>query len=176
MWASWAPGKSAVGKVLASQLDWEFEDLDQRIVKREGRSIEQIFRESGEPAFRRAEHRALRAVLAESGSIRRVVALGGGAFVQAENTALLTQAGAPAVFLDAPVEVLFRRCQAEHEVERPLRRSQEEFGRLYQARRPHYLKAALRIETGDQSVDAVARAVAESLGLQPNRSGEEDRL
>ncbi len=113
-------GKSTVGKALASQLGWEFEDLDDRIVARERRSIEQIFRESGEAEFRHAEQAALRALLLESGSVARVVALGGGAFVQAENADLLAQTGAPAVFLDAPVEVLFRRCQIEQQVERPL--------------------------------------------------------
>ena len=167
-------GKSTVGKALAGQLGWEFEDLDDRIVAREQRSIERIFHESGEPEFRRAEQAALRALLGESSSAPRVVALGGGAFVQAENAALLAQAGAPTVFLDAPVEVLFRRCQQEQQVQRPLRRSPEEFGKLHDARRPHYLKAALRVETGDQDIAAVAQAVARSLGLQPTNSSPED--
>lgn len=163
-------GKSTVGRALARQLRWEFEDLDERIVTREQRPVEQIFREAGESGFRRVEHAALRALLAESGAAHRIVALGGGAFVQAENAALLAQAGAPSVFLDAPVEVLFRRCQLERQVERPLRRSPEEFGKLYEARRPHYLKAALRIETSDQDIEAVAQAVAHGLGLQPTSS------
>lgn len=160
-------GKSTVGKALALHLGWEFEDLDERIVAREQRSVEVIFRESGETEFRRAEHAALRALLSESHASRRVVALGGGAFVQAENANLLAQAGAPAVFLDAPVEVLFRRCQQEQQVERPLRRSQEEFTKLYRARRPHYLKAALQIETSNQDIESVALAVVRGLGLQP---------
>lgn len=167
-------GKSTVGKALARHLGWAFEDLDERLEAREQRSIETIFRESGEAEFRRAEHAALRALLAETSATSRIVALGGGAFVQAENASLLTQAGAPSVFLDAPVEVLFQRCQHEQQVERPLRRSQEEFSRLYQVRRPHYLKAALRIETSDRDVDAVARAVALGLGLEPVRSSQGD--
>ena len=93
-------------------------------------AIEQIFRESGEAEFRRAEHAALRELLADLDSSPRVVALGGGAFVQAENAALLAEAAVPVVFLDAPVEELFRRCQQEP-VERPLRRNLEEFRQLY---------------------------------------------
>jgi shikimate kinase len=162
-------GKSTVGKALAAQLGWRFEDLDDRIVAREQRSVEQIFRESGEPEFRRSEHAALRALLAESASAPRVVALGGGAFITAENAALIAQSEAPTVFLDAPVDVLFRRCQQEQHVERPLRRSQEEFGRLYIARRPHYLQATLRIETSEQNVEAVALEVARGLGLHQDR-------
>ena len=162
-------GKSSAGRALARQLDWPFEDLDERIQAREQRSIEQIFRESGEPEFRRAEHDALRELLAELGPSPRVVALGGGAFVRAENAALLEQAGVPVVFLDAPVEELFRRCQQERQVERPLRRDPEQFRRLYEARRPHYLAAALRIETHGKEIDAVAAEVARALGLQPDR-------
>lgn len=159
-------GKSSVGRALARQLGWKFEDLDERIVSREQRPVEQIFRDSGESEFRRAEHSALRAVLSEPDAGGRIVALGGGAFVQAENAALLAQASAMTVFLDAPVEVLFRRCLQEQQVERPLRKSEEEFRKLYLARRPHYSKAALRVETGDLDVDAVAGQVARALGLQ----------
>ena len=39
-------GKSSVGLILGQRLGWAFEDLDERIQQREGRSIEQIFEES----------------------------------------------------------------------------------------------------------------------------------
>ena len=158
-------GKSTVGRALARQMNWPFEDLDERLQAREKRSIEQIFRESGEAEFRRAEHEALRELLADLDSSPRVVALGGGAFVQAQNAALLAGAAVPVVFLDAPVEELFRRCQQEP-VERPLRRDLEQFRQLYLGRRPHYLAASLRIETGGKDVGTVAAEVAEILGLR----------
>src|ERR1044071_3074280 len=104
-------GKSVVGQALARQLGWDFEDLDERIVAREGRPIAEIFRDFGEEAFRRAEHADLRALLAETIYKPMIVALGGGAFVQAENARLLAQPAATTVFLDTPVDVLFRRCQ-----------------------------------------------------------------
>lgn len=159
-------GKSSVGRALARRLGWKFEDLDDRIAAREQRAIEQIFRESGEAEFRRAEQAALRELLSESGSMHRVVALGGGAFVQAENAALLAQFGAAAVFLDAPVEVLFQRCREEQGRERPLHRGEEEFRRLYELRLPHYRKAELRVETGDQDVESIAETIARELKLQ----------
>src|SRR6202051_3487646 len=58
-------GKSSVGRVLAQRLNWIFEDLDDRIEAREGRTVAEIFRDSGESEFRRAEHAALEQVLAE---------------------------------------------------------------------------------------------------------------
>jgi len=157
-------GKTSVGRALSRRLGWPFEDLDERIQARAGRTIEQIFRQSGEAEFRRAESAALRDLLSELGSTPRVVALGGGAFVQMDNTELLRQCGAPAVFLDAPPGELYRRCQQEG-AERPLQRSLEQFRALYEMRRPHYLRAELRIETSGKDVEAIADEVLRSLGL-----------
>ncbi|HTS09821.1 MAG TPA: shikimate kinase, partial [Candidatus Eisenbacteria bacterium] len=53
-------GKTSVGRTLGQRLNWAFEDLDDRIQQREGRTIAEIFRDSGELEFRRAEHNALR--------------------------------------------------------------------------------------------------------------------
>ena len=83
-------GKSSVGRELGQRLNWLFEDLDDRIEAREGRTVAAIFRDSGEPAFRRAEHAALQQVLEElRGGSSKIIALGGGAFVQKENAVLL---------------------------------------------------------------------------------------
>jgi len=157
-------GKSSVGRALSLRLGWGFEDLDDRVQAREGRSIGQIFRESGEAEFRRAEADALRELIGELGSSPRVVGLGGGAFVQPENAALLAQTQAPVVFLDAPVDELFRRCQQE-QVERPLRQDREQFHQLYEARRAHYMAGTLRVETAGKGIDAVAAEVARHLGI-----------
>lgn len=161
-------GKSSVGRALSVRLGWGFEDLDDRIQSREGRSIGRIFRESGEDEFRRAETDALRELMGELRDSPRVVGLGGGAFVQAENAALLAQTQSPIVFLDAPVEELFRRCQREN-VERPLRQDQKQFRQLYEARRPRYMLGTLRVETAGKSVDAVAVEVARRLGIVEDR-------
>ena len=158
-------GKSSVGVALSRRLGWPFEDLDQRIQAREQRSIENIFRESGEVVFRQLEHAALRSMLDELGASAKVLALGGGAFAQANNAALLEQAGVTTIFLDAPVEELFRRCQ-EQPLDRPLRKDLEEFRRLHDSRRPCYLKAAVRIETAGKNVDEVAAEAISSLGLR----------
>ncbi len=122
-------GKSSVGAALSRKLGWPFEDLDERIQAREQRSIEQIFRQSGEAVFRQLEHAALRSLVEEAGASAKVVALGGGAFAQANNAALLEEAGWSTIFLDAPADELFRRCQ-QQQLERPLRGDVKEFQRL----------------------------------------------
>jgi len=158
-------GKTTVGQALSRRLALPFEDLDDRIQQREGKTVEQIFRESGEAEFRKAEAAALCELLGELRSSVRVVALGGGAFVQPGNAALIEKAQVHSIFLDAPVEELLRRCEGEAAA-RPLRQSAEQFRELYEKRRRSYMKAALRIDTNGKDVDTVAAEVACSLGLE----------
>ena len=163
-------GKTSVGRALGEQLGWEFEDLDDRIESSQGRTVAEIFRDSGEPEFRRAEQSALRDLLEElRGGAAKIVALGGGAFVQRANAARLKAAGVPTIFLDAAVEELWGRCQqqsGEPGIERPLLSSQERFVALHASRRKGYMKASSRVETGGRSVKQIAQEIARALGLR----------
>jgi len=163
-------GKSSVGRALGQQLNWLFEDLDDRIEQREQRPIAEIFRDSGEPAFRRAERLALAQVLEQLQSgVFKIIALGGGAFAQRAVVELIEASGVPTVFLDAPVEELWQRCRkqaAETSAERPLLQSMEQFRQLHTSRHKSYRKASLKIETGGRTVDAIAAEIAQALGLK----------
>jgi shikimate kinase len=163
-------GKSSVGRALADHLGWAFVDLDQRIERLERRKVNNIFRDSGEPTFRRLEHAALKELLKElSAGAKRIVALGGGAFVRKQNVLLIEGVGVPTVFLDADPQELWRRCRQQAEekaIERPLLSSLESFRELYEARRPHYLKASFRQETGGKTVAEIAAEIARALGLR----------
>jgi shikimate kinase len=163
-------GKSSVGRALGQRLNWVFEDLDDRIERREGRTVGQIFDDSGEPEFRRAEHAALRHALEDLRVVgARIIALGGGAFVQEKNAALLVESGAATVFLDAPVDELWQRCRLqakESGAERPLLGNREQFRQLYDSRRRSYAKASVMIQTGNRPVDAIADQIVEMLGLK----------
>jgi shikimate kinase len=163
-------GKSSVGRALSEQLGWAFEDLDQRIEQRQRRTVPEIFRVFGETGFRLAELSALKELLNElDAGAEKIVALGGGAFVQEHNARLIEAANIPTVFLDADVEELWRRCRdqaLQQRTERPLLGSLESFRDLYEARRPHYLKASLRHETGGKSVAEIAAELVQALGLK----------
>jgi shikimate kinase len=162
-------GKSSVGRALADRLNWSFEDLDDRIERRERRAIAQIFRESGESAFRRAEHSALQDLLDGLGDQRRIVALGGGAYVQTANAALLKSSGAPIIFLDAPVQELWDRCckqSNETGAERPLLRDADHFRQLYETRRRSYAEAPVTITTEGRTVSEIAAEIERMLGLE----------
>jgi shikimate kinase len=166
-------GKSSVGRALAAELGWEFEDLDERIERRERRTIREIFRDAGEAEFRKSEHAVLKEALGDLQSgTKRIMALGGGAFVQELNAALIKSSGIPTAFLDGSVEVLWERClrqSAQRGVERPLMGNERNFRTLYERRRPHYLKASLRQETGGKDVEQIAAEIVQALGLRKQR-------
>jgi shikimate kinase len=155
-----ASGKTTVGKALASRLGWDFVDLDSRIETRERQSIPEIFRERGEPGFRRAETAALQHLTRDL-EHNSVVALGGGVFAQDCNRELLR--GWPTVFLSAPIDELWRRSQ-EDETERPLRKSRDQFAQLYAERFPSYEQATFTVETAGKDASLVAAEIELVLG------------
>jgi shikimate kinase len=152
-------GKTTVGHALARRLRWNFLDLDDVIERREHKSVAEIFASSGESAFRRMESAALTALLQDrqAGS-DLILALGGGAFVQKQNRDALNSAGAITVLLEAPVEELRRRCQAEHKV-RPLAQQDARFNELFAARRADYALARFTVQTLDKSVEQVTAEI-----------------
>jgi shikimate kinase len=152
-------GKSSVGRLLARKLRFTFVDLDKWIERRERRKISQIFEDEGEAAFRSLETAALTTVLAEHEG-PMVVALGGGAWVQSVNTAMLKAKDAFAVFLDADPDELRERCAKKGSM-RPLFKDEEQFRELYAKRKSSYMQADLHVDTGGRSVVAVAHELAE---------------
>ncbi|HYH00688.1 MAG TPA: shikimate kinase [Terriglobales bacterium] len=159
-------GKTSVGRALARQLHWRFIDLDERVEARERRTVAEIFRDRGETAFRQAESAALLELLDELRSgTRAVIALGGGAYVQPQNADLIHASNSAVVFLDAPIEELRRRCTAKGDV-RPLFQDEDQFRKLYEARRAHYLHADFLVSTMDKSVYDVAREIISLSGIE----------
>ena len=156
-----ASGKSSVGRELARRLGWDFIDLDDRIASREAQTVPEIFRDRGESGFRLAETAALEEL---TGSLTHdsVVALGGGAFAQNTNRALL--ATWPSVFLQAPADELWRRCGEDPGI-RPLRKNREQFAQLYAERLPFYREAALSVETLGKDPAAICAEIEAALQL-----------
>jgi shikimate kinase len=155
-------GKSTVGKLLAESTGWNFIDLDREIERRDGRSVPQIFAESGEAAFRKAEAAALASVL---GKRRVIIALGGGAPEELGNRLLLEQTPRTAiVYLAAEFSELVARCHKEAEdptaIARPVLADESIASARFGRRKPHYERIADHtIDTGNatiaQCVDAL---------------------
>ena len=166
-------GKTSVGRRLSARLGWGFEDLDERIERQTGRGVGEIFRESGESEFRRAEQAALLSALQEWRAVPIVIALGGGTFVGPDNAVVIAAHHGTTIFLDAPVEELWRRCQEA--VERPLRRDEQHFRHLYETRRSEYMKANVRIDTAGKNVESVVGEIIQIMGLAARDSTMEEQ-
>ena len=156
-----AAGKTSVGRELARRLGWEFVDLDTRIESRECLSVAEMFEQRGEPAFREAEFSTLRDLLATLAQ-DSVVSLGGGAFAGSENFELLKDW--PSVFLDAPVEELWRRASQDVR-ERPLRKARQQFSELHQQRVPRYRQATLTVNTCARDIASICAEIEDALRL-----------
>jgi shikimate kinase len=156
-------GKTEVGALLAERLGYQFEDMDQRIERRTGRTIAALFEERGEEAFREEERREA-AALARLG--RRVVAAGGGAFAQPRTRALLQQ-GALTVWLRCDLETLLERIPDDGV--RPLARNRAIMRALLAEREPSYRQADLAVDASRATPQEVADRIVDLLGGQSAR-------
>lgn len=152
-------GKSRVAREIACRLDVAMIDLDERITTLSGRSPAQHIVEDGETAFRSIETQMLRQVL-EHGEAR-VIALGGGAWIQPANRELVEQYGCLSVWLDVPFEMCWSRIEASDE-DRPLGKTREEALLRYEQRRPVYELAKLHIESREETFEELVSRVITS--------------
>jgi 3-dehydroquinate synthetase/shikimate kinase len=161
-------GKSAVGRRLAHRHDARFVDLDDAIEKAAGRTIPQIFAESGEPAFRALEREAVADLgpADPSPEIGLVVATGGGAVVDPRNRWALYRGRVP-VWLDVRPEVLAQRLRRSPNV-RPLIAGRDPMGTIRELARDrerfysaaHRLNGVAELATIVERIDALAAARA----------------
>jgi shikimate kinase len=159
-------GKTSTGALLAERLGWTFLDLDREIERRDGRTVPQIFAESGEPHFRRLESATLASLL---GQRHLVLALGGGAPEDLGNRLLLEQTPHTAVvYLSASFDTLVARCSAQ--ATDPTATSRPNLSDLtlaehrFHLRRPHYERiAAHTIDTADLTLAQTADAILSAL-------------
>ncbi len=155
-------GKSHVGRLLARRLGVPLIDTDALVVAEAG-PVETVFAEQGERAFRAIERRVVLDALASLSSRSAVVSLGGGAVTDGDVRAALRAAPCVA-WLNAPVDVLWRRVRraARRGRARPLARDEAVFRALYEQRAPLYREVATVeiYNDGEETAGEVAERVA----------------
>jgi shikimate kinase len=153
-------GKSTVGPLVARALGWDFLDMDDRIEERAGRSIAEVFRDQGEPAFRALELEVAEEVASRP---RLVIAAGGGAFAQPATREILERS-AVTVWLRCDVATLEARVPADGL--RPLATNRAIMRSLLTEREPSYQLADVVVEASEGTAESVARRVVERLAAR----------
>lgn len=147
-------GKTTIGKMLADALGYDFADTDEMLIAETGKSIAQIFAESGEGHFRDLEHQIVQKAAMLSNC---VISTGGGVMTFERNASLLARHAA-IVHIHRSFEDCYDAIRLRSN--RPLSgsKSREELLRLYQSRLMPYGKYAHYTLENDASVEeAVAR-------------------
>ena len=169
-----AVGKSTVGRIIADECSYEFEDLDERVMKIDlfQRSPDQIINDDGEGVFRALEHRALQGWLQSNANPNRVLATGGGVVLQESNRELLKKSGARIVWLRAEIDTIRDRFQGDSGNPRPLLKTSEstnihdKIHALLVARNPLYESfEGLEIHTDQLAPMDCARTIIEAYDL-----------
>jgi shikimate kinase len=153
-------GKSAIGKLVASELAIPFIDSDHEIERVSRMTIPDLFAKYGEPEFRKLENRVIKRLL-RSGP--RVLSTGGGAFMNEDTRASIKSAGI-SLWLDADLDTLWERVNKRDN--RPLLKTEnprQTLENLMVARYPTYALADLSVKSRDVKKDVVAAEVIDAV-------------
>jgi len=149
-------GKSTVGRRLAKRLGLPFVDSDSEIEEAVGLPWGELFERYGEEDYRDGERRLVARLI--DGQVR-VIATGGGVFVDPNTRRLLNEQGIT-VWLDAPVDVLAERTSRRDT--RPLLKNGDPKGtlkRLAEIEREAYAEAHIHVKSGEGPHKDVVEAI-----------------
>ena len=149
-------GKSTIGKILAKKLNYNFVDVDKLIEKKEGSSINSIFKNKSESYFRKIENDIS---LLELKRNNTVISLGGGAFL---NSAIRKSAKKLSIsfWLDIPIDDLVKRLRKSRQ--RPLlfnKNVRETVKKIYFDRKKIYNEADYRIKCNSLKLEEIVNKI-----------------
>ncbi len=163
-------GKSSVGRRLAARLGLPFVDADSEIEAAANATITEIFERHGEAYFRDGERRVIQRLLEGA---PKVLATGGGAFIQPETRAAIAAHGI-SIWLVADRDLILSRVKRRQT--RPLLKNGdpvEIVDRLLRERSPIYAEADIHIRSRDVAYDDVIDDILAALvaRLEPKSEG-----
>jgi shikimate kinase len=153
-------GKTTIGKRLANRLQLDFVDADHEIEVAAGHSISEIFERFGEAHFRDGERRVISRLIEGR---PRIIATGGGAFMNNETRALM-QENAVTVWIDANIKTLAERVARKDN--RPLLAGKNAFdvlSDLAKIRNPIYAEAHIHVTSSHTPHDMMVDQIIEKL-------------
>ena len=154
-------GKTSVSIAMNQLYGKNLVEVDDRIIAKEGRSINQIFAESGENYFRDLETEMLKE-LADEDNI--IVSCGGGMVLREENRRLMKENGV-IIWLDATPETILDRVKDDDS--RPNlkgKKNVKDIEALKNKRADAYAEAAdIKVDTDGKTIREVAKEIYESV-------------
>lgn len=157
-------GKTKIGRRLSTRLNLPFFDSDIEIEEAAGETIEEIFRNRGEAAFRDGERRVIARLLCQP---IHVLATGGGAFMDPATRAVIRASGV-SVWLRADLDTLLARVARR--TNRPLLSGRDQravMSELIERRSPIYAEADLAIDSSEGPPEATVTRVVGALADCP---------
>ena len=150
-------GKSTNAACLAEMTGARQVEMDQMIVENEGLAIADIFKEKGEPYFRKLETELIKSF---AGVEPAVISCGGGAVLKEENVRLMKESG-KIVLLTAEPGTIYERVKDS--TERPVLNGNMNVGyieELMEKRRPKYEAAAdVRVATDGKTSEEICEDI-----------------
>ncbi|HCL67558.1 MAG TPA: shikimate kinase [Rhizobium sp.] len=149
-------GKSAIGRMTASQLGLPFVDTDAEIERVSRMTVSELFEAYGESEFRALETRVIKRLL-KTGP--RVISTGGGAFIN-EKTRNQIEQGGISLWLKADLDVLWERVNKRDH--RPLLKTEnpkQTLENLMNQRYPIYALADLTVQSRDERKEVIVDEV-----------------
>lgn len=146
-------GKTTIGKMLEDRMQKEFIDLDDVIIEKAGKSIPEIFEESGEAGFRAIETEA---AIEVSKLNNKIIATGGGTIKHKVNMDYLRQNGIT-IFIDRDVDKLI-----SSDPNRPLSKSSDALQKMHAERLPLYQKYAAYVAVNNSDIESTVKEIEEA--------------
>lgn len=142
-------GKTSVGKKLAKNIKFSFIDTDSEIENQENKTINQIFKFSGESYFRMLEKNFLKTLNKNN----FVISTGGGFPIFNNNMSQLLNLGTT-IFLETSLKEIHNRIGLNSN--RPLYKDEISLKKIYELRKPIYKKAHHTVNTDGKSISELA--------------------
>ncbi|MCR0265839.1 shikimate dehydrogenase [[Clostridium] innocuum] len=146
-------GKTTIGKMLEDRMQKEFIDLDDVIIEKAGKTIPEIFEESGEAGFRAIETEA---AIEVSKLNNKIIATGGGTIKHKVNMDYLRQNGIT-IFIDRDVDKLI-----SSDPNRPLSKSSDALQKMHAERLPLYQKYAAYVAVNNSDIESTVKEIEEA--------------
>ncbi|MEK1928670.1 MAG: shikimate kinase [Pararhizobium sp.] len=159
-------GKSAIGRMTATELGIPFIDSDHEIERVSRMTISDLFAAYGEEEFRALETRVIKRLL-HTGP--RIVSTGGGAYINERTRRHIKKQGL-SVWLKADLDVLWERVNKRDT--RPLLKTEnpkQTLENLMHARYPIYAEADLTVISRDVKKEVMVEEVLTALAAMPKK-------